>query len=136
MKIDTAPQDNSATYAGHTKLLYGVNEKGEYGTVQSTGWQVENTVTLLAVDEINRITAEIRERVLQGKTSPLEYFMAERRMDVVMLAQTVGMFQWRVRRHFRPEIFRKLNTSLLSRYCDVLGIDEATLRNFPDDKDK
>lgn len=136
MKIDNAPQDNSSTYAGHTKLLYGVNESGEYTTVQSTGWQVENTVTLLAVDEINRIAAEIKQRVLQGQTSPLEYFMAEKRMDVLMLSQTVGMFQWRVRRHFRPEIFRKLNSSILIRYCEVLGIDETTLRNFPDNIDK
>ena len=130
MEIDKAPQDNSSTYAGHTKLLYGVKGNGEYTTVQSTGWQVEEIVTTLAVDEIERQVAEALERLKSGQTSPLEYFMLQRRMDLPMLSQATGLFQWRIRRHFRPAVFRRLKPSLLARYCDVLGIDENTMRYF------
>jgi hypothetical protein len=130
MKIDNAPQDHSTTYAGHNKLLYGVNESGEYSTVQSTGWKVEEIVTTMAVDEIQRIIDEAKANVEAGLTSPLEYFMAEKRMDVIMLSQATGLFQWRIRRHFKPHIFQRLSSSLLLRYCEVLGITEQELRNY------
>jgi len=130
MKIEEIPQDNSSSYGGHNKVLYGVNADGSYATAQSTGWEVEDFATRLAVEEIDRIAEEARIRCKNGESSPLEYFMAKQRMDVVLLSQATGIFQWRIKRHFRPAVFLRLNTKLLQTYSSVLGVDPQTLKTF------
>jgi hypothetical protein len=66
--------------------------------------------------------------VVAGNTSPLEYHMYCARMDVALLAQAVGIWRWRVRRHFRPEVFARLSPELRRRYAEALGIDAAALQ--------
>ena len=59
---------------------------------------------------------------LAGTAAPLEYHMYRARMDVAMLAQTVGLWRWRVRRHMRPQVFARLPLRLRRRYAEALGI--------------
>lgn len=105
MKQDAVPQDNSYTYGGHRKLLYAVDEQGEYVGVPSTGWDVECAATDAALDWL----AQQRERAWQqaeaGDVSPLMYYMCYRRMDVALLAQTTGLLQWQIRRRLRPRVY-------------------------------
>ena len=54
--------------------------------------------------------------------------MVYRRMDVALLSQTSGIFQWRIRRHFKPSVYSRLPDRLLQRYSEALGLDVATLR--------
>ena len=53
------------------------------------------------------------------------------RMDVTILAQSTGIFKWRVRRHLRPAVFARLSGRDLAKYCDALGIGEADLLTVP-----
>jgi hypothetical protein len=48
-------------------------------------------------------------------------------MDVALLAQATGLWRWRVRRHFRPEIFARLPRALLQRYADAIGVTPEEL---------
>jgi hypothetical protein len=73
------------------------------------------------------LTATARERVRSGQASPLEYHMYRARMDIPLLAQVSGLWQWRVRRHLRPENFRKLSQKLRMRYAEALGLTPAQL---------
>jgi hypothetical protein len=52
-------------------------------------------------------------------------------MDVALLSQTSGFWQWRVRRHLRPEGFAKLSPAALTRYAHALGIAPDQLRTLP-----
>jgi hypothetical protein len=131
MKTDEVPQDTAQTYAGVRKLLYAVDDKGEYTGVHSAGWEVETYVTLAAVDELNRLRDEAFERARAGKTSPLEYHMFARRMEVATLSATSGVWAWRVKRHFRPEVFAKLDDKVLQRYADTMGISIEELKQVP-----
>jgi hypothetical protein len=131
MKTDEVPQDTAQTYAGVRKLLYAVDDKGEYTGVHSAGWEVETYVTLAAVDELNRLRDEAYERARVGKTSPLEYHMFARRMEVATLSAASGVWAWRVRRHFRPEVFAKLDDKVLQRYAATMGISVEELKQVP-----
>ena len=131
MKTDEVPQDTAQTYAGVRKLLYAVDDKGEYTGVHSAGWEVETYVTLAAVDELNRLRDEALERARAGKTSPLEYHMFRRRMEVATLSAASGVWAWRVKRHFRPEVFAKLDDKTLQHYAETMGISVEELRNLP-----
>jgi len=122
------PQEGNVTLGGHRKALYARGADGKLHIVQSAGWEVEEIVTRQAVDDLNRLAEDARQRVLAGQTSALEYHMHKARMDVPMLAQTTGLFQWRIRRHFRPAVFAGLSDALLTRYAGVMGISVEQLK--------
>ncbi len=58
--------------------------------------------------------------------------MYYRRMDLPLLAQTSGFFQWRIRRHFKPGNFQKLENKIVDRYAEALGLDIDTLTHTPE----
>ncbi len=130
------PQEDNATLSGNRKAVYAVAEDGSYTVVTSTGSKVEETVTVQAINELLRQRDECRLRVEAGSASALEYHMYDRRMDLATLAQSVGMFRWRVRHHLKPNVFPHLRRSLLQRYAEALGLTLEALCTLPDDSDK
>lgn len=127
MDVDQVPQEGNRTLGGHRKALYARGADGQLGLVASRGWEAEEIVTRQAVEELERLAADARQRARAGTGSALEYHMYKARMDSLMLAQVTGLWHWRVRRHLRPEVFRRLRPALLARYAEALGIDAATL---------
>ncbi len=122
------PQEGNSTLGGHRKAMYARGTDGKLHIVQSAGWEVEEIVTKQAVDDLLRLTEEARQRVLAGQTSPLEYHMYRVRMDVPLLSQASGIWQWRIRRHFRPAVFAGLSASLLATYADAMGMTVEQLK--------
>lgn len=122
------PQEGNSTLGGHRKAMYARGTDGKLHIVQSAGWEVEEIVTKQAVDDLLRLTEEARQRVLAGLTSPLEYHMYRVRMDVPLLSQASGIWQWRIRRHFRPAVFAGLSVSLLATYADAMGMTVEQLK--------
>ncbi|MBK8891313.1 MAG: hypothetical protein IPN75_13620 [Dechloromonas sp.] len=122
MLTNEVPQEGNATLGGHRKALYARGADGRLRIVQSVGWEVEEIVTRQAVEDLNRLAEEARQRVASGLTSALEYHMHKARMDVALLAQTTGLWQWRIRRHFRPAVFASLSPALRQRYAEAMGI--------------
>lgn len=131
MEIKNVPQDGISTYAGNKKAMYATNENGEYGVVASSGWEIEEEATKQALLELERQAAEAYDVVAQGQMSPLYYHMYAQRMDLIVLAQSVEMFQWRVRRHFKPAVFSKLSNAMLTRYSEALGVSIGDLKQLP-----
>jgi hypothetical protein len=132
MHKNSVPQDNSETYAGLRKLMYAVDERGEYTEVPSTGWEVEAYATLAAVGEIDRLRDDAWRRARNRETSPLEYHMYRKRMEPATLAATTGIWKWRIRRHFDPKRFASLPDAVLARYAEVLGMQIVELRELPE----
>jgi len=128
---DQVPQEGNATLSGERKAVYALGEDGHYTLVPSAGSSVEETVTSQALAEFARLRDEALERAGRGEASPLEVHMYDRRMDPLTLAQSVGMFTWRVKRHLKYRHFRRLKPALLARYAEALGIDVDTLRTLP-----
>ena len=122
------PQEGNVTLGGHRKALYARGADGKLQMVKSAGWEVEEIVTRQAVDDLNRLAEDARQRVAAGLTSTLEYHMHKARMDVPLLAQTTGLWQWRIRRHFRPAVFAGLSASLLATYADAMGMTVDQLK--------
>ncbi|MDO4641527.1 MAG: hypothetical protein Q4A84_07490 [Neisseria sp.] len=125
MQIEDIPQDNSKTYHGHQKVIYGTRD-GHYEAATSTGWQDEAYATEQAVIELDEQTEAARQAVLRGAYSPLYYHMYRLRHDETSLAQAAGLWRWQVRRHFRPEVFDRLPAKTLDKYLQALqiGIEE------------
>ena len=124
------PQEGNSTLGGHRKAMYARGTDGKLHIVQSAGWEVEEIVTRQAVNEFLRLAEEARRDAERGAASPLAFHMYKGRMDLPLLAQTTGLWRWRIRRHFRPDIFAGLPDSILQRYADALGIGIDALRRI------
>ena len=131
MNLDDVPQEGNATLDGHAKLMYARDPQGRVVTTRSRGWEAEEIVTSHAVDVLVEQAQAAKERVAKGLASPLEYWMYERRMDVALLSQTSGFWQWRVRRHLQPKHFAALTQKHLARYSEALGLPVSTLQGLP-----
>lgn len=131
MKKQDVPQDNNVTLDGERKAMYAVDENGEYTVVASSGWEVEEAVTSMAVEHYKELADEALQQVRQGSASPLKYHMFARRFNVDTLAQTTGLFQWQVKRHLKPKTFSNLNSKLLERYATAMGISVEQLLTTP-----
>ncbi len=133
MDINSVPQDNSETYASMKKAIYATGEDGKLKTVGSSGWEVEEIATKAALDDIENSIQEAYLEVKSGKKSPLYFHMYAARMDLLVLSQSTGFFQWTIKRHFKPEIFLKLSEKRLLEYCDVLGKTLDELKAIPEE---
>ncbi len=127
MKLREVPQDHSAHYESQLRAVYAQDEDGRMVVTTTDGWAVEDLVTQQAVKEFERCEADARQRCEQGQASPLEVHMYARRMDVPTLAQATGLWQWRVKRHMRPQVFAQLKPALLARYAEAMGMSVDAL---------
>ncbi|MEF1289758.1 hypothetical protein [Vibrio sp. M260118] len=132
MEAKKVPQDQSSTYANNVKAMYATSETGEYSVVTSSGWEAEELVTKQALNEFERQAHAAYELVKKGQKSPLYYHMFAQRMDLMVLAQSVGWFQWRVKRHMTPKVFAKLSENKLHKYSEALGISIEQLSTLPE----
>lgn len=131
MDVDSVPQEGNRTIGNHRKAVYAKDADGRMVIVPSRGSEMEETVTMQAVDRMNAQAADARARALAGQTSPLEYWMYARRMDVALLSQISGIWQWRIRRHFHPGRFPHLSQRALESYAEALGLPVAQLKSLP-----
>lgn len=131
MDVNEVPQEGNRTMGGHRRAMYARDKDGRIVIVPSLGGEVDETVTLQALDRIKEQSEEARARVQAGKSSPLEYWMYAQRLDLPQLSQVTGLWQWRIRRHFRPEIFAKLPSKMLQNYAWVMGVTVDQLKKLP-----
>ena len=135
MDINSVPQDESATYAKMKKAIYASDEDGKLKTIGSSGWDAEEIATNQAIEDIKQNIKDAYEEVKAGEKSPLYYHMFEARMDLVILSQSTGFFQWSIKRDFKPKVFQKISQKRLLEYCDVLGKTPQELKTIPEDID-
>ncbi len=107
-----------------------MDAEGHYQRAQSDGWDTEAYATQLAVAELEAQEAEAEAAWQRGELSPLKCLMYRYRLDEPALAQITGLFQWRIRRHFRPAVYRRLSASILARYADAFGLPVEQLIGY------
>jgi hypothetical protein len=132
MRKQDVPQDWGPE-AEVRRLMYAVDESGRFVGVQSVGWDVSNTGFNKYWEHVGQIIAAARADVAEGRKSPLWYWMQVSLLDVRMLADYMGLWRWRVRRHMRPGVFAKLKPALLDRYAAVFQIEPAQVRSLPEE---
>ncbi|WP_179008973.1 hypothetical protein [Winogradskyella forsetii] len=131
MKKKDVPQDESGLEKDNIKeICYAVDEKGDYTTIKSTGWDPKTIALDNALQEINERINDAKARVLNGETSPIEYYMECHKMDIGILASYVGKFQWQVKRHFKVKTFNNLSHKMLEKYADVFDISVEQLKDI------
>ncbi|MFP9115959.1 hypothetical protein ACLI1A_18625 [Flavobacterium sp. RHBU_3] len=131
MKESEVPQDRSNIETTNMReLCYATDDKGNYTTALSSGWEPKTIALSNSIEDIKERTEAARLQVINNEVSPIAYFMELNKMDVGILAGYVGMWKWRIKRHFKPAVFAGLNDKVLQKYADAFLITTEQLKNF------
>ncbi|WP_136668246.1 hypothetical protein [Flavobacterium sp. H122] len=131
MKKEEVPQDKSNLSKSNLReLCYATDENGNYTTALSTGWEPKTIALENSIQDINERIEQAKSDVKNGVASPIVYFMEVHKMDWITLAGYVGMWTWRVKRHGKPSVFKKLNEKILSKYAQAFEITIEELKNY------
>lgn len=131
MKKDSIPQDESSLASKDMKeVCYAVDENGEYSTALSTGWKPKTIALEVTMNDLNERIENAKKSVLDGKKSPIVYFMELSRMDWSILASYMGKPKWIIKRHAKPKVFKQLKDTVIKKYAEVFEIEVNELTDF------
>ncbi len=130
MKKEEVPQDPSALDKFTKEVCYALDEKGEYTTTLSRGWQVKADALGITWQDVEARINEARLKIKNGELSPIAYFMEVHMMDISILSAYTGFWQWTIKRHLKPQVFKKLSDKKLEKYAEAFQIKLEELKNF------
>ncbi|MCW5906411.1 MAG: hypothetical protein KIS94_01000 [Chitinophagales bacterium] len=130
MKKTDIPQDPSPLDKFTREVCYAVNENGEYETGLSRGWQVKADALGITLNDVQQRVEDARKKIAAGEVSVLLFFIEANMMDVPMVAAYTGFWQWTVKRHLKPQVFKNLSDKKLQKYAEVFKVSVNELRNF------
>lgn len=134
MKKKDIPQDKTHLSTFTREVLYAKNEEGHYEKLLSEGWNVKNDALNNAWDDLNEQIAQAKEDAIVGKTSPIEYYMKLQIMELDILAGYTGIWQFNIKRHFKPKVYKELSNKTLRKYAKAFDITLEELKNFGTNK--
>ena len=137
MQQDEVPQDEKNLNEGKlAKLYYATDAKGHYTKVNSIGWEPETVAMEQAWDVVHAEVEAARKKVVEGKASPVLYYLKKNIMNVPMVAGYMGTLSLVVRMHMMPFFFNKLRKKTLERYAYTFRITVEELLDIEQLKNK
>lgn len=136
MKIKEVPQERGIMPDNIHEVCYAVDDNGQYALTASAGWEPKNIANNQAWEVIDEEIAAALKGIHAGKLSSLAFHMAKSQMNIGLLAQYAGFSKWRVKRHLKPAVFKRLDQAVLERYSNVFGISVKQLQQFPENPEQ
>ena len=130
MKKEDIPQDPSALTKLTKEVVYAVDSSGNYTTELSTGWEVKATALNVAWDDIEKRIATAKQKVLNNEASPLLYFIELRLMDIGIVSAYTGFWKWAIKKHLKPQAFKKLSEEKLKKYARTFNVSVEELKTM------
>ena len=129
MEEESNPVYKNQTYGQFRELFYSYGANGNFE--KRVGYHGESTrVTLQqAWDLFNERIEEAKQKVKAGLASPILYFMEKTLVTPMDLSMHTGIMVWRVKRHLKPKVFKRLNEKTLIKYTEVFKISLDQLKN-------
>ncbi|MDB4902827.1 MAG: hypothetical protein JWQ63_2108 [Mucilaginibacter sp.] len=122
MKKENVPQDLSSLGKITKEICYATDKSGKYVTELSRGWEIKINALDVAWEDIEARKARAKQQVLNNEVSPLLYFMEYRLMDIGILSDYTGFWKWQIKRHLKPEVFKKLSDKDLKKYAEAFNV--------------
>ena len=130
MKKEEVPQDLGALGKITKEVCYVTDTSGKYVTELSNGWDIKNSALDAAWKDIDKRLADASRRVVLNEASPILYFMEYRLMDISLLSEYTGYWKWQIKRHLKPEVFKKLSEAKLQKYAKAFNITVEELKGM------
>lgn len=113
-----------------TRINYAVDKNGKYIATESSGWDVNDAVMHNFQGYFDELSEEAKKKFLNKESSPLEYFMYHFGLDLTTLAMQIKFSKRKIKKHFNPQIFEKLDDKTLQVYADIFRISIEEIKNF------
>ena len=130
MKQENVPQDLSSLGKITKEVCYATDSSGKYVTELSNGWEVKIDALDVAWKDVQERIAIAKQKVLNKEASPLLFFMEYRLMDLNILADYSGFWKWQIKRHLKPEVFKKLSEKKLQQYAEAFNVKVDELKTM------
>ncbi len=130
MKKENVPQDMSALGKITKEVCYATDSSGKYVTELSNGWEVKIDALDVAWKDVQERIAAAKQKVLNNEASPLLFFMELRLMDLSILSDYSGFWKWQIKRHLKPEVFKRLSDKKLQKYAEAFNVKVDELKTM------
>jgi hypothetical protein len=130
MKKENVPQDLGALGKITKEVCYATDSSGKYVTELSNGWKVKADALDVAWKDVEERIAAAKKRVLNAEASPLLFFMEYRLMDIGILSDYTGYWKWQIKRHLKPEVFKRLSERKLQKYAEAFNVRVEDLKTM------
>ena len=130
MKKQEIPHDLGALGKITKEVCYAVDESGKYTTALSEGWKIKAEALDIAWQDVQERITSAFEKVQKGEASPILFFMEFRLMDIGIVSAYTGFWKWTVKRHLKPNVFKKLSETKLKKYAEVFETSVEDLKNM------
>jgi hypothetical protein len=119
---DRQPGQDELIYTYNRELFYHFDR--EKGFTQEVDYQNPNNQVIIrqSWDAAEQRLEEVKQQVIAGMASPVAYHMERILMEVPMLAAYMEIPKWRVRRHLKSRVFKKLKPGVLAKYAAIFEI--------------
>jgi hypothetical protein len=131
MLVHDVPQDYDDRHSdGYKTIVYAIDENGNYVLKQTVGWEPENIAHSMAWEDIDRRIQDVKRKVIEGKLSPLAFYMERELMSPKRLSGLIGIPGWRIKRHLNPLVFNKISDSYKVRYAEFFKVSVSDFVNL------
>jgi hypothetical protein len=126
MEKETKGEEKMQYSGKYRELFYSYDKDGNY----SKEVKVHDSSDIEFIDQFWDVSheriMEAKQKVLAGKASPIFYYMEKKLYDPMSLAMQAGISLWRLKRHLRPGVFKRLSEKTLRKYAEAfdIGIEE------------
>jgi len=70
----------------------------------------------------------VRQKVLDGKLSPLDYHIKANTFNISILSSYTGIPKRHIKKHLKPEKFNQLDDETLQKYANAFGFSVEELK--------
>jgi hypothetical protein len=130
MENDQNPVYKNKEYGQSRELFYYYQEDGNYDKKVGFHPDTDRIILQQAWDLFQERIDAARKRAISGETSPIVYYMEKNLLDPLNLSMMSGVSLWRVKRHFKPKVFQKLNEKTLEKYASAFNITVEELKKI------
>ena len=112
----------------HEIILFVEKEDESYAPVVSGSYAVKHHLDdFFAMKET--LEKSLRQQYLEGKISPVYYYMTLQDMGPGDLAKRMRISKRKLRKHYNPGVFEKLDGDTLKRYSVIFGVSVEKIKN-------
>ncbi|MEI6174736.1 MAG: hypothetical protein WCR01_13380 [Bacteroidota bacterium] len=122
MEENQNPVYKNKEYGQYRELSYSYAEGGKFEKTVGFHGEADRLILQQAWDLFQERIEDARLRVISGKVSPVVYYMEKNLLDPLNLSMMAGMSLWRVKWHFKPAVFKRLNDRILQKYAAAFNI--------------
>jgi len=116
-------QDEELIYRNNRELHYSFDPEKGFSRKIDYQYPGNQVIIQQGWEEVQRRLNEESKLMHEGKLSPLAWYMEKNQMDLSMLSSYTGLMKWKIKRHLRPDVFKKLKPAILARYASAFSVE-------------